>query len=114
MLLNLNKQIRQSYTNNSKFKDLLSQYALYKVWVKPSAELSFLYGNHILKAGLGRISENTPQYQGVVVFSMSDIPLGFGRVARSTFECRNLEPEAIVCFHQEDIGQYLREEATLI
>jgi len=33
----------------------------YKVWVKPSAELSFLYGNHVLKAGLGRITENTPQ-----------------------------------------------------
>lgn len=70
------------------------------MWVKPSAELSFLYGNHVLKAGLGRITENTPQYvfifplvilfrenqslrevnsyryQGVVVYNMADIPLG--------------------------------------
>ena len=47
----------------------------HKVWLKPSAEQSYLYGNHILKSGLGRITENTPQYQGVVMYSMSDIPL---------------------------------------
>lgn len=33
----------------------------YKVWVKPSGEMSFLYGNHVLKAHLGRITENTPK-----------------------------------------------------
>ena len=46
-----------------------------KIWVKPSSEMSFLYGNHILKSGLGRITDSTPQYQGVVVYSMSDLPL---------------------------------------
>ena len=29
----------------------------------------------MLKSGLGRITENTSQYQGVVVYSMADIPL---------------------------------------
>jgi len=29
-----------------------------------------------MKGGLGKITENTPQHQGVVVFNMSDIPLG--------------------------------------
>ncbi len=48
----------------------------YKLWVKPAGEMSFLYGNHVVKAHLGRITENTPKYQGVVVYSMSDIPLG--------------------------------------
>lgn len=33
----------------------------YKVWVKPSSEMSFLYGNHIVKTGLGRITEDTPR-----------------------------------------------------
>ena len=47
----------------------------YKIWVKPSGEQSFLYGNHVLKSGLGRITENTPQYQGVIVYSMNDLPL---------------------------------------
>ena len=46
-----------------------------KVWVKPGAEQSFLYGNHVLKSGLGRITDNTPQYQGVIVYSMGDVPL---------------------------------------
>ena len=44
---------------------------LLQVWVKPSTEMQFLYGNHVLKNGLGRITENTPSYTGVVVYSMS-------------------------------------------
>eukprot|EP01130_Rhizamoeba_saxonica_P009901 TRINITY_DN403_c0_g1_i1.p1 TRINITY_DN403_c0_g1~~TRINITY_DN403_c0_g1_i1.p1 ORF type:complete len:181 (+),score=34.82 TRINITY_DN403_c0_g1_i1:271-813(+) len=108
------------FTKTGKFRlhvtalDYLAQYARYKLWVKPSAELSFLYGNNVLKAGLGRITENTPQYQGVVIFSMADTPLGFGVMARSTAECRNLGPEEIVCFHQADLGEYLREEDTIV
>lgn len=43
--------------------------------MKPSAEQQFLYGHHISKSGLNRITENTPQYQGVVIFSTNDIPL---------------------------------------
>ena len=43
--------------------------------MKPGAEQSFLYGNHVLKSGLGRITDNTPQYQGVIVYSMGDVPL---------------------------------------
>eukprot|EP01125_Pyxidicula_operculata_P007972 TRINITY_DN2688_c0_g1_i1.p1 TRINITY_DN2688_c0_g1~~TRINITY_DN2688_c0_g1_i1.p1 ORF type:complete len:181 (+),score=28.37 TRINITY_DN2688_c0_g1_i1:43-585(+) len=108
------------FTKTKKFKlhvtclDYLAQYARYKVWVKPSAELSFLYGNNVLKAGLGRITENTPQHQGVVVYSMSDIPLGFGVMSKTTQDCRKLGPEEIVCFHQADIGEYLREEQALV
>ena len=57
------------FTKSLKFRlhvtclDYLAQFAKYKVWVKPSSELSYLYGNNVLKAGLGRITENTPQYQ---------------------------------------------------
>lgn len=83
------------------------------MWLKPAAEQSFLYGNHVLKAGLGRITEDTPQYQGVVVLSMSDVPLGFGVAAKSTAECRKMEPQGIVAFHQADIGEYLRDEESL-
>ena len=83
------------------------------MWVKPTSEMSFLYGNHLLKSGLGRITENTPANQGVVVFSMSDVPLGFGTTAKSTAEVRKLEPQGVVCFHQADVGEYLRDEETL-
>lgn len=91
-----------------------SQVCQYKLWVKPAAELSFLYGNHVLKAGLGRLTENTPQHEGVIVYSMADIPLGFGVMARSTTECKNLGPQDIVCFHQADLGEYLRDETNLL
>lgn len=46
-----------------------------QVWIKPNGEMPFLYGNHVLKAHLGRITEDTPEHQGVVVYSMNDIPL---------------------------------------
>ena len=84
-----------------------------QVWVKPSAEMQFLYGNHVLKSGLGRITENTPAYTGVVVYSMSDVPLGFGVTAKSTNECRSMDPSGIVAFHQADCGEYLRAEDEL-
>jgi 60S ribosome subunit biogenesis protein NIP7 len=89
-------------------------FAKYKVWVKPQAEMSYLYGNHILKAGLGRITEMTPQYHGVLVCNMADIPLGFGVTAKSTLECRHTEPSTIVVFNQTDAGEYLRKEDTFM
>ncbi|XP_070617827.1 60S ribosome subunit biogenesis protein NIP7 homolog isoform X2 [Erythrolamprus reginae] len=107
------------FTKAQKFRlhitalDYLSPYAKYKVWVKPGAEQSFLYGNHLLKSGLGRITESTAQYQGVVVYSMADVPLGFGVAAKTTQECRKVDPMAIVVFHQADIGEYIRHEETL-
>ena len=84
-----------------------------QVWVKPSAEMQYLYGNHVMKSGLGRITEATPARTGVVVLSMSDVPLGFGVTARSTAECRATDPTAIVVFHQADVGEYLRAEDDL-
>eukprot|EP00035_Acanthoeca_spectabilis_P023451 m.449416 g.449416 ORF g.449416 m.449416 type:complete len:181 (+) comp19816_c0_seq1:193-735(+) len=91
----------------------IAPYAKYKVWVKPNTEQSFLYGNHVAKAGLGRMTENTPKYQGVVVYNMNDVPLGFGATAFSTEECRSLDPTRIVVFHQADLGEYLRDEESL-
>lgn len=78
-----------------------------QVWLKPSAEMSFLYGNNILKSGLGRITEHTPAHTGVLILSMSDIPLGFGISGKSTADCRKADPSAIVVFHQADVGKLL-------
>ncbi|KAL0951363.1 hypothetical protein HGRIS_008067 [Hohenbuehelia grisea] len=88
------------FSKSGKFKlhitclDYIAQYAKYKVrgcssfasallfigritqiWIKPNGEMPFLYGNHVVKAHLGRITEDTPEHQGVVVFSMKDVPL---------------------------------------
>ncbi|KAJ4439369.1 60S ribosome subunit biogenesis protein NIP7 homolog [Periplaneta americana] len=108
------------FTKSGKFMlhitalDYLAPYAQYKIWVKPSAEQQFLYGHHIMKSGLGRITENTPKYQGVVVLSMSDLPLGFGTAAKSTSECKHSDPMSVVCFHHADIGEYIRSESSLL
>ncbi|XP_024396124.1 uncharacterized protein [Physcomitrium patens] len=107
------------FTKSGKFRltvtclDLIAAHAKHKIWLKPSAEMSFLYGNHVLKSGLGRITDNTQQYQGVVIYSMSDVPLGFGVAAKSTQDCRKLDPNDIVALHQADLGEYLRMEDEL-
>ncbi|KAL2300069.1 hypothetical protein Nmel_012028 [Mimus melanotis] len=41
------------------------------------------------------------------------IPQGFGVAAKSTQECRKVDPLAIVVFHQADVGEYVRNEDTL-
>lgn len=37
--------------------------------------MPFLYGNHVLKAHLGKITEDTPEHQGIVIYNMADYPL---------------------------------------
>ena len=91
----------------------LAQYASYKVWIKPKAEMSYVYGNHILKAQVSRVTENAPQYQGVIIYNLNDIPLGFGTMARSTSEARKLDPTGVMVFNQADVGEYLRAEQKL-
>lgn len=91
----------------------IAQYAVFKIWVKPNQEQRFLYGGNVTRAGLGRITESTPKYQKVAVFSMGDVPLGFGVAAQSTIECRKCEMNSQVLFHEADVGEYLRDEDRL-
>lgn len=69
------------FTKTGKFRlhitalDVIAPHARYKVWVKPNGEMPFLYGGNIVKAHVGRWSEDCPQHQGVVVLSMNDTPL---------------------------------------
>lgn len=69
------------FTKTGKFRihitalDIIAPHARYKVWVKPNGEMPFLYGGNIVKAHVGRWSEDCPQHQGVVVLSMDDTPL---------------------------------------
>ncbi|KAJ6220604.1 hypothetical protein RDWZM_006416 [Blomia tropicalis] len=104
------------FTKTHKFRlhitalEFLAPYAKHKIWLKPNAEQQFLYGNHILKSGLGRITQQTGQYQGVIIYSMNDLPLGFGVTAKSAIEIKAVDPMTIVAFHQADTGEYLRNE----
>ena len=61
--------------------------------------MSFVYGNHILKAQIVRMTENASEHQGVIVYNMNDVPLGFGTLARSTVQSRRLDPTAVVVYN---------------
>ncbi|KAL8777013.1 MAG: hypothetical protein Q9213_008042 [Squamulea squamosa] len=69
------------FTKTGKFRlhitalDIIAPHARYKVWIKPNGEMPFLYGGNIVKAHIGRWSEDCPEHQGVVIFSMDDKPL---------------------------------------
>ncbi|KAL0376462.1 UNVERIFIED_CONTAM: 60S ribosome subunit biogenesis protein NIP7 [Sesamum calycinum] len=62
-LVSLGTQIGK-FTKAGKFHltiqslNLLAANAKHKVWLKPTSEMSFLYGNSVLKGGVGRITEN--------------------------------------------------------
>ena len=108
------------FTKTGKFRmhvtalDVIAPHARYKLWIKQNGEMPFLYGGHILKAHVGRWSEDCPEHQGVVVCDMKDTPLGFGVTARGTAEARKLDPTGIVCFRQADVGEYLRDEDSIV
>jgi 60S ribosome subunit biogenesis protein NIP7 len=75
------------------------------MWLKASAEQQFLYGHNVMKSGLGRISESVGKYQEVVLYSMADVPLGFGPTAKSTYECRHTDPGTIVASRAAQMGK---------
>ncbi|KAG6696924.1 hypothetical protein I3843_09G167700 [Carya illinoinensis] len=89
---------------------ILTPNAKHKIWLKPTSVMSFLYGNHVLKGGLGRITENITSDGKVEVFSMSDMPLDFGIATMNTQDYRMLDSNGIVVLHQADIGEGLRME----
>ncbi len=107
------------FTKTGKFRmhitalDVIAPHARYRLWVKPNGEMPFLYGGNVVKAHVGRWSDDCPEHSGVVILAMDDTPLGFGVTARSTAEARKLDPTAVVAFRQGDVGEYLREEDSL-
>ncbi|KAH8862246.1 60S ribosome subunit biogenesis protein NIP7 isoform 1 [Schistosoma japonicum] len=123
------------FSKTGKFKlhitalDFLSPYAMFRVWLKAPSEQQFLYGQNILRSGIAKMSENTPQYAGVIVMNMSDMPLvihqmityfrfvfsqGFGVAAKSSLQVKNTDPMTVVLFHQADVGEYIRSEETIV
>lgn len=105
------------FTKSKKFRlhitclDLLKKYTSRKVWLKNSGEQNYLFGNHVLKAHIARISEKALKYEGVIVLSMDNTPLGFGVLAKSSEEMSRQDPTAIFVFNQADLGEYLRIES---
>ncbi|KAF1742945.1 hypothetical protein MXB_5514, partial [Myxobolus squamalis] len=108
------------FTKSNKFHlhitalDYIAPYAINKIWLKSNAEQQFLYGHNVVKSGINRVSDSINQYDGVVLFNMSEVPLGFGVSSRSTTAIGTAEPGDTICLHQADLGEYLRNEDTLL
>lgn len=92
---------------------ILAQYAQYKVWLKPSAEVGFLYGTHIIKDGVRDITEGTPRNAGVVIYNENDTPIGLGVAVQSSVSLRLAAPTIIAVVRQGDLGEYLRSETSI-
>jgi 60S ribosome subunit biogenesis protein NIP7 len=92
---------------------ILAPFALYKVWVKPSAELPFLYGQHILKEGVENMTEGTPRNAGVIVFNKDNLAIGLGVALQSSVSLRLAHPTIMAVARQGDLGEYLRGENTI-
>lgn len=107
------------FTKGGNFKlgitclNLLSQWALYRIWIKNSAEMNYLYGNNSLKSHVFRISENVPINSGVFVFNQSDVPLGFGITTLTPQKYSAAKGHALVLIGQADAGEYVRDENVL-
>ena len=87
------------FTKTGKFRlnitalDYLAKYAQYKIWIKPNGEQMFLYGHHIVKSHIDRITEDTPSNAGVVIFNIKDVPIGFGTTAKAAVDRYKVDSE---------------------
>lgn len=92
---------------------LLANHAQYKIWLKNSAEMNFLYGNDVMKSHVLKTSENIPLNKHVFVFNQNDCALGFGVASKSNTQYALCEGNATVLIRQSDVGEYLRDQSTL-
>ena len=92
---------------------IIAPIAQYKVWIKSSAELGFLYGQHILNEGVQNIDEGVNRGAGVVVYNSNDLPIGLGIALQSSVSLRNASPIVHAIARVGDLGEYLRNESTV-
>lgn len=91
----------------------LHRYGIYKVWIKLSAEMNYLYGNNTLKSHIQKLSESIPMNATVFVFNQNQIPLGFGIMALSPSSYEKARGGDSVVLTQADNGEYIRSETSL-
>jgi 60S ribosome subunit biogenesis protein NIP7 len=92
---------------------VIAPLAQFKVWVKPSAEIPFLYGQHVLKEGVENMTEGTPRNASVVIFNKDNLAIGLGVALQSSVSLRLAHPTIMAVARQGDLGEYLRSESTI-
>ncbi|EMD49547.1 60S ribosome subunit biogenesis protein NIP7, putative, partial [Entamoeba histolytica KU27] len=71
-------------------------------------------GNTLVKNGISKIRDNKARNIGCVMFNENDIANGFGTTACSSVEYSRISATGIVCYNQGELGEYLREEDTMM
>uniref|UniRef100_A0AC35UCQ5 60S ribosome subunit biogenesis protein NIP7 homolog n=1 Tax=Rhabditophanes sp. KR3021 TaxID=114890 RepID=A0AC35UCQ5_9BILA len=94
--------------------NILAPYAKHKVWLREKSDLQFTMGNNVLKSQVSRMTDGMESNDGVVLFTLNNIPLGFGVCQKSTIAARQAPPTALVVLRYADIGEYIRCENELI
>jgi len=92
---------------------ILAEYAQYKVWLTPAAELSYLYKNDVMRAHILRMSDGIPENAGVVIYGPDNDAVGFGVTTKSTVDAMRSDPSSKIVINQADAGEYLRDQDTL-
>lgn len=93
--------------------NVLSKYAIRKVWIKWSAEMNFLYGNNVLKSHILKASEDIGKNEIVFLYNPKDVLLGFGITTRDSHSLEKADHNCAYVIRQSDKGEYLREEQKL-
>lgn len=63
------------FTKTGKFRlhitslPYLAQYAKFKIWLNKMVKCHFYMVNHVLKAHIGRMSDDIPEHAGVIIYS---------------------------------------------
>jgi 60S ribosome subunit biogenesis protein NIP7 len=89
---------------------LLSSLALHKCWLKSNNEMGYLYGNHLLKSNILKLSDNIMENNGIIVYTHNNLPLGFGNSTKNLLDLKSLDLQSIIIINQADLGIYLRNE----
>lgn len=50
---------------------VIEKHARFKAWLKPNGVQPFLYGGSVVRAHIGRWSEDCPGSQGIVIYDMN-------------------------------------------
>jgi 60S ribosome subunit biogenesis protein NIP7 len=65
--------------------DVIAPHARYKVWIKDNGIMPYLYGSNVVKAHVGRWSEDIPEHTGVLVYDSNDTPLVWRSTTANVF-----------------------------
>lgn len=90
---------------------ILEKFSIYKVWLKSSAEMNFLYGRNVMRSHMHKISDNIPKNSVVFVYNQNNTPLGFGVTSKSSADISSSQGKVLIVINQADTGAFLRNES---